>query len=548
LPTIVPAVPRYRITSDQTEYYELETVNFFVQGENVNPGDSFTWNVDVDEEDIVGGVLSGQAVLDDNLQATISLNLADNNDNFRVDPAGTVPVLDEAGDPVLDEEGNIIFNEEDIITEFDDLDELMLFTIEETGDTATVTILGENTLQPAYFIRADKTGYDEGDTACFYIKTSNVPDGTELSYTLSGDVETSDIVGGQLTGTFTIQDSNAVICIDIAEDNITESSKIVTFSIDDTDASENIFLNPSVGLLVEDTIVTYSVSTDKIEYEEGEVVTFSITTTNVPDGTVLQWILYGQGIDSTDFVGGKLAGRVVIIDNKATVYASIAEDTLIEGREEVTFLLSGTPGFATFFIASELEEDVEVDPIIELEPCLTKPVAGDVVTNDNGSIISIPILSQGCPYVEPPKVIIGGNGSGASGIALLDDTGRVSEIRVTRVGVGYKRNTRSEQNLKCIIDSFTMITPGKGYKEAPKVFVDGRSDIARAVIDENGFVISVQVTDRSYEVNGLPSIVIQGGGGSGARFLPSIACLDTLDNLAASGFAKIGTGKYIDCP
>ena len=38
-----------------------------------------------------------------------------------------------------------------------------------------------------------------------------------------------------------------------------------------------------------------------------------------------------------------------------------------------------------------------------------------------------------------------------------------------------------------------------------------------------------------------------GGGGAGARVLPSISCLDN-KTYEDQGYAKIGTGKYIDCP
>ena len=42
-------------------------------------------------------------------------------------------------------------------------------------------------------------------------------------------------------------------------------------------------------------------------------------------------------------------------------------------------------------------------------------------------------------------------------------------------------------------------------------------------------------------------VVIVGGDGYGARFLPSLVCLDTQE-LEVAGSTKIGTGSYIDCP
>ena len=44
-----------------------------------------------------------------------------------------------------------------------------------------------------------------------------------------------------------------------------------------------------------------------------------------------------------------------------------------------------------------------------------------------------------------------------------------------------------------------------------------------------------------------PEVKILGGGGYGAKFLPSLACLDPAERVRI-GSAKIGTGSYIDCP
>lgn len=546
---IIPLIPRYVVKAEKPFYYETETVVFNVYGKNVSPGDVITWSIDIDPEDVVGGLTSGTATINDDLEATITFELAENNDNFRVDAPGTVPQTDEDGNFILDEDGNVTYNTEEIITDFDDLNELLTLTIEDTGDNGSTTIVGENDLTPSYFVRASQTSYNEGDTMVFYVYTTNVPDGTELCYTLSGDISADDIDDKKLQKCFIINGGKAQIDIVLAEDNVIEDSQLVTLSIDDTDASENVIINPEFSLEIPEPTPTYSVSTDKLEYMEGEVIKYTITTTNVPDGTVLQWILTGSNITPSDFIGGKTFGRVVIIDNEAVVFVSIAEDSEIENNETLRFLLSGTNGFAEVIILGNLDEDdPNPTPLIPTSPCLDKPVAGEPITDETGSIISIPIISKGCPYVEPPKVIVTGAGIGASAIPLLDDTGRVSEIRVTRVGGGYRKNTSLDKNLKCIIDSFTLLSPGRGYTSEPSVFVDGKPNIAKAIIDENGFVISVQILDRSLEIVGLPKVTIQGGGGSGARVLPSITCLDTLESLASTGYAKIGTGKYIDCP
>ena len=156
-------------------------------------------------------------------------------------------------------------------------------------------------------------------------------------------------------------------------------------------------------------------------------------------------------------------------------------------------------------------------------------------------------MYPGGPYQTPPQVIISGPGYGGGAVALIDDKGLVSEVRVTRQGVNYKPNTPDENNLQCIIDSFTILSPGLGYTEVPKVLINGEEGIAEAVIDTQGYVVSVRTLDRNRRYTSMPSVSIVGGNGAGARFLPNMACLDNIE-LERKGYAKIGTGSYVDCP
>ena len=183
----------------------------------------------------------------------------------------------------------------------------------------------------------------------------------------------------------------------------------------------------------------------------------------------------------------------------------------------------------------------------EETPKVDKPTAGDPITDDDGGIIEVPISDPGDPYEEAPEVIITGKGFGATGIVLLDAQGYVSEIRVTRSGLNYKKNTPENNNVSCIIDSFTLISPGIKYTSPPKVYVDGELLVAKAEIDDRGYVVSVKVLDRTKTYSKTPRVQFVGGGGAGAIAMPSMVCLEEQD-LKKRGAVKIGTGKYIDCP
>ena len=92
-----------------------------------------------------------------------------------------------------------------------------------------------------------------------------------------------------------------------------------------------------------------------------------------------------------------------------------------------------------------------------------------------------------------------------------------------------------------------MISPGQRYKSTPTVYINKSKDVAEAEINTDGQVISIRIKDRTITFDEYPEVIISGGGGLGAKFIPSFTCLDP-DARVKIGSAKVGTGSYIDCP
>ena len=323
--------------------------------------------------------------------------------------------------------------------------------------------------------------------------------------------------------------------------------------------------NPDIDLFTTVSIPTattattnlpsYTVTPDKITVKEGEFVKYTITTTNVPSGTTLNYQLFGPSITPSDIIGNNLSGTFIIEDSDAEVVVGINKDTATEDEETLIFSIPGTGATASVIILSDLS-DLTEEEISELEDKSTNdlfdnkpllPTTGVIITDNGGGIIDIPVDTPGTPYKEPPKIFITGEGYGAQAEALLDPKGFVTEIRVIDPGFGYKINIPDSAGKECIIDSFTMIRPGRDYTSAPTVYVDGRIDIAEAVINTKGQITSVRIKDRTTTFSSYPVVKILGGGGYGAKFLPSFACLDPVGRVKV-GSAKVGTGSYIDCP
>lgn len=306
----------------------------------------------------------------------------------------------------------------------------------------------------------------------------------------------------------------------------------------------------------DDTTPSYGVVADRVSVNEGDFVKYTITTENVENGTYAYYTLTGD-IDSSDIIGEKTTGSFVVNNNTAEVIIGISEDSLDEEEELLIFTVNGT-GATTNVIVLPLTEEVTTEPpnddgegdtpeTTTDEFIVPDVIPGTIITDDNGGIIEIPISQPGDPWAEPPYVWIGGEGIGAVATPLLDQDGFITEIRIKAPGYGYKLNLANESGVRCIIDAFTIIRPGIGYTSEPDMYVNGELGVAEAVINENGFVVGARILDRQLTFEKFPEIVIVGGGGYGAKLLPSFRCLDT-EALTTVGSTKIGTGRYIDCP
>ena len=331
------------------------------------------------------------------------------------------------------------------------------------------------------------------------------------------------------------------------------------FSPTDIDPFEPIEIpdpdgTPTGETAPDDGTPTYQVVANRTTCPEDEFIIYTITTTNIPNGNILYYTLSGEGITNSDIVGQKLTGEFVIQDNEALITVGIREDSTIEDEETLTFTINGTGAFVDVLITAPDDQSIGDSDIGVGDDTSTvfqkfrQPIvnSNNVITDGSGGIIEIPVDNIGDAYAEPPVVFVSGEGVGATASALLDEDGFVTEIRIQSSGFGYKKNLAVDKNVRCIIDAFTILSPGIGYQSAPKMYINGELGVAEAVV-ENGFVIGARVLNRTLNFEKFPTIELVGGGGYGARLLPSLVCLDTAA-LTTVGATKIGTGRYVDCP
>lgn len=91
---------------------------------------------------------------------------------------------------------------------------------------------------------------------------------------------------------------------------------------------------------------TYAIGRSLSTVDEGSSVVFTLSTTNVANGTVLPYTI--SGISSNDVTTGSLAGSFTVSDNLATTTITMSADQLTEGAETATLTLNN--GAASNFV------------------------------------------------------------------------------------------------------------------------------------------------------------------------------------------------------
>lgn len=291
--------------------------------------------------------------------------------------------------------------------------------------------------------------------------------------------------------------------------------------------------------------LSYNLVSNKTKVSNGETIQFTLTCVqgDVEDGTVFNYLIYGS-LTPSDFSDGTNIGSMIMKNNVATKNITMSENLSIEG--EITALFSvaqAAIGVNFNIINKNYVTPSETPP----QPTFRKPEIGTPEVGDNGQIIFIPINDPGDPYNFPPLIKVTGEGIGAVASAVLDESGRLKKVLIERPGVGYTPNKKA--NTTCVIENFVIIRPGKNYTEEPVVLVNGEKDIARAIIDDRGFVVNIEVINKTKSFIKLPSVTIIGGGGVGAVAIPSLSCLDEEQFKSyVSDVAPFGVDSVVDCP
>lgn len=131
-------------------------------------------------------------------------------------------------------------------------------------------------LPPTYTLAATPTTVDEGSNVTLTLTTANVADGTVVPYTLTG-VQATDITGGAVAGSFTINNNVGAATVAIAADLTTEGTETMVITaasqtasvvINDTSVASGSFTNVNADVGSAATQTTLDASTGSYNYTD----------------------------------------------------------------------------------------------------------------------------------------------------------------------------------------------------------------------------------------------------------------------------------------
>jgi GH18 family chitinase len=193
--------------------------------------------------------------------------------------------------------------------------------IRYTYGTTPPTPLDPNDV--VYYVTANPTTIGASATTNVTVLTANVARGTTLYWQLSGPNVTSSLFSPpSLTGTTTVGYSN------LATFGVTTAASLPQspYSLQIKLFSDAGFLNQvgNAAFVTLNSLPTYSVATSPLAASNNGVLTTTINTTNVSNGTTLYWSLSGTGVTSAFFTSGSLTGTTTVNSNVATFTNTLA--------------------------------------------------------------------------------------------------------------------------------------------------------------------------------------------------------------------------------
>jgi len=216
-----------------------------------------------------------------------------------------------------------------------------------SGSTSNITI-NDTSVDPATpvisGVDASATNVNEGSSVTFTVYIEDYPEGNKLFNWTINHITTSSSDFSSNSGNVVINTSGGLgsnsFTVTPSADSTTEGGETFTVTVNDPSSSATA---TSTTITVNDTSLDPVVSIDSVSgpasVNEGSSATINVGTTNVPNGTSLNWAVNNVSTVNGDF--GSTSGTVTINSNAGSFTIPIVADSTTEGSETFTVTVSG---------------------------------------------------------------------------------------------------------------------------------------------------------------------------------------------------------------
>ena len=240
---------------------------------------------------------------------------------------------------------------QDMITEGNETHTISIYNTNNTVLLASTSYTAVDTsLTPT--VTESSLSINEGDSVTFTVTFPGGPTSGTIYWTTTGTMTANDFTDGVLSGTASISASGsngvATITRTTRRDYVTDGAKSFGLNLyRDGAASTLVYSGSSTRISVADTVQAPTITASATSINEGDSVTFTLTTTGVPDGTVFPYFMnttVGNYIGSYDFTDGLTNGNLTVTGNTASVTKTWATDGYTDGTQSYTLTIKPPVG------------------------------------------------------------------------------------------------------------------------------------------------------------------------------------------------------------
>lgn len=231
------------------------------------------------------------------------------------------------------------------------------------------------------------------ETITYTVDTTQYANGRVLYLAFAGDITDDDVRGGINPRQITIEDGTATGVIELAPDFKSDDNNQFVLQLRDTPTGSILASSPIITMINTSPLVDINIPTTI--GTANSTYSYTLTTTNIPNGTPLYISLSGGGIIESDIIGG-LNKTVTVNNNTASG----------------TFTVANLNNFGTKYPLIQVKIASHNGPILTTSQPITIVGKGDVTYNYANYTAKTFYVPEGVTKVKITLVGGGGGGGG----------------------------------------------------------------------------------------------------------------------------------------